>query len=556
MFVLPEAAKKIIRIKPSEFAESVFTLDGRPFRLGARRYLLPIYDLDIPEGIIMSGRQVEKSTTNATKIGTCTLMEKNFKALYVAPLNEQVKEFSRERIGKFYEYSRNDIVNKLYRNKRVDVNNVSMKQFSKVNSINYFRHCYGTGDNIRGITANGLWFDELQDILVDAVPVVKECQAHALDTGSRTRVTWYTGTPKTFSNTIQQKFNESTQNEWMIRCPHCGQYQILGLKNLTPDKFICRKCKKELQKDIFRDGKWIPMQRNKSIVGFRISQMMVPWITPQDLWAKYKSYSKAKFFNEVLGRSYEDASKPFNILQLNAISDNQYRLSEILPPEFYNRKIYMGVDWGTGGKSYTVMTIFSYNRAGEFQLLFAKKFEAVEETEPDYQVEYISKMMNAFKVNLAVLDWGFGFMQNRTLQKRFGTRVAICYYSFNQNKKIKYNADKQFYCVNRTKVISEYVECIQKKYIVWTGADKDKIEFLFDNHLCELAEYRKSQNGRSEELMYFHPESEPDDGLHSCVYAKLAAELDSNNPDKSISQEVPSFSGFYDNSGFDDPFLC
>lgn len=540
--------KEIIRIKPSEFAESVFTLDGQPFRLGPRKYLFPIYNLDIPEGIIMSGRQVEKSTTNATKIGMHTLMEKNFKGLYVAPLNEQVKEFSRERIGKFYEYSQRDVVNKEYRDKRHDVNNVSMKQFSKVNSINYFRHCYGTGDNIRGITANGLWFDEVQDILVDAIPVVKECQAHALDTGSKTRMTWYTGTPKTFSNTIQQKFNESTQNEWIVKCPHCGQYQILGLKNLTPTKIICRKCKKDIPKDAISNGKWIPMQRTKNISGFRISQMMVPWITPEDLWNKYKSYSKAKFFNEVLGRSYEDASKPFNMLHLNAITDNNYKLHETLPAEFSNRKIYMGVDWGTGGKSYTVLTIFSYNAAGEYQLLYAKKFDAVEENEPDYQVEFITRMMAVFRVNLAVLDWGFGFMQNRTLQKRFGKRVAVCYYSFNQNKKIKYNAEKEFYCVNRTKVISEYVDCVQKKYIVWTGADKDKIDFLFDNHLAELAEYRKSQNGRSEELMYFHPESDPDDGLHSCVYSKLAAELDANNPDKDEVHQPPQFAGFYDNA--------
>jgi len=529
-----------IKIKPSEFAELVFNLDGAPFRLGPRRYLLPIYDADIEEGIIMSGRQVEKSTTNATKMGTHTLMQKNFKALYVAPQNAQVKEFSRERIGKFYDFSQNDIVNKEYRNTRYDLNNVSMKQFSKVNSINYFRHCYEMGDNIRGITANGIWFDEVQDINVDAIPVVKECQAHALDTGSRTRVTWYTGTPKTFSNTIQQYYERSTQNEWVIKCEHCGTQQILGVKNLTPTKFICRKCGMELTKEMIANGRWYSLAPNNAIQGFRISQMMVPWSQPKDLWAKYETYSKGKFYNEVLGRSYEDAQKPLNMPLLLSICDNDFILSEALPPEYNNRKTYMGVDWGTGGKSYTIAEVYGEDQYGNLRLLFAKKFAIGDETEPDYQVQYISQLMHIFRVNKCVLDWGFGFVQNKDLVRMFGKRMEICYYSASQNKARKYNVDKGFWTVNRTEMISTYLKDIKEHRIIWPGRSKDQIDFMFDHHLAELSEYRKSLNGKSEELFYFHSESTPDDALHAGVYAKLACILDRESTNNSYS-----FSGVY-----------
>lgn len=514
-----------LKIRPSQFAESVFMLDGAPFRLGARKYLLPIYDLPIEEGIIMSGRQVEKSTTNATKIGTATLTQPNFRALYLAPLTEQVKEFSRERIGKFYDYSQEDIVNRCFRSK-ADLNNMSMKSFAGSNSVNYFRHCYDTGDNIRGLTANGVWFDEMQDLNIDAIPVVKECQSHAMDAGAKSKITWYTGTPKTFSNTIQQYFERSTQNEWIVKCPHCNTYQILGVKNMTPTKLVCRKCDHEMEKDTITNGKWIPMDRSKEIEGFRISQIMVPWTTAKDLWYKYEVYPKGKFYNEVLGRSYENAEKPFTMPMLAAICENEHKLYDRLPPEFANAKIYMGIDWGTGTKSFTVVTIFAVNKFGKMQLIYTKRYSIGDEIDPDYQLKHIMGLVRAFHVRKVGSDWGFGYTQNNILRKNFGTRVAVIYYSANQNKAITYNKEKDMYSVNRTKVITDYINFVKEKQVEWPGKSRQELSFLFDMHLAEMAEYRKTTNGRSEELMYSHSESQPDDGLHSCNYARIAFILD------------------------------
>ena len=61
--------------------------------------------------------------------------------------------------------------------------------------------------------------------------------------------------------------------------------------------------------------------------------------------------------------------------------------------------------------------------------------------------------------------------------------------------------------------------------IVWPGASKAEFPWLYDHHLAEQAEYRKTQSGRSEDLMYTHPEGSPDDGVHAGVYARLAEEI-------------------------------
>lgn len=531
-----------VKVVPSTFAESVYKLDGQPFRLTNRHYLKPIYDSDIEEGIIMSGRQVEKSTTNSTSMANYSLLYQNFKGLYFAPLTSQVKEFSGERLGKLYEYSQNDVIKKEYLDKH-DTKAVFMKTIKKSNATLYLKHCYGLADNIRGITVNGIWGDEIQDIHIDALPVIRECQAHALDAGARMRVTWYTGTPKTFSNTIQQYWDKSTQNEWVVRCPHCKKYQILSLKNLTPKAFICRKCKMKLDKNSIINGFWYALQPGRKLKGFRITQMMVPWITAEDLWNKYITYAPDKFYNEVLGRSYENADKPFTPLMLGQISANQLKFQNRADGQFANKPVFMGVDWGTGEKSFTVVSIYSRNNDGKFQLIYLKRYSIGEELDPEYQMKDICNLMQLFRITYAVVDWGFGYDRYKKLVSIFGSgRVGACYYSFNQRQERKYDPDKARWIVNRTDVISKYVRMVENKEILWPGADKGEYTWLFDHHLCEMAEYRKTQSGRSEDLMYTHPEGQPDDGLHSGVYAMLAEQVY-----KEVGSGSVRFSGYTDN---------
>jgi hypothetical protein len=207
------------------------------------------------------------------------------------------------------------------------------------------------------------------------------------------------------------------------------------------------------------------------------------------------------------------------------MSNNSFNFYNRAEGEFANRPVFMGVDWGTGEKSYTVVSVFSFNNEGKFQMLFTKRYERGDDLDPDIQVRDIANLMQIFKVALCIVDWGFGFVQFKKLEGIFGKRVACCYYSFNQREEKKYDPKQNRWVVNRTRVIEKYINECKKGKIIWAGGDKDKYPWMFDHHLSELAEYRKSQNGRSEDLLYNHPEGQPDDGLHSCVYAHLASQL-------------------------------
>ncbi len=528
----PETAyEKQINVRPSIFAESTYLLDGRALRFKNRDYLRLIYDADITDGLLMCGRQVEKSTTFSVQIANWTLLTPFFRGLYFAPLNEQVKMFSEDRLGRLFTYSQNDIIKKTFLDSTTK-QNVFNKSFLN-GSLVYLRHCYEQGDNIRGISANGVFGDEIQDIDIDALPVIKETQAHALDLGPGVRVTWYSGTPKTFSNTIQQLWDQSNQCEWVVRCIHCGCDQILGVKNLTPTKFICRKCGKELtQFNISKNARWIKMNPKSSKWGFRINQLIAPSMPANEIWDKLQTYSKGKFYNEVLGRSYENADKPFRPDLLKAITANDHDFFMRATGDFANTFNFMGIDWGRGEKSYTVVVIGARNKEGKFQILYTKKYDKGDELDPEYQLKDIIRMMTAYKIAYCVADYGDGFAQNKKLKNIFGARFDMCYYSHNQRKKRVYNSDKMTWIVNRTESLHEYVTEVQKYNVVWPGKARDRIQHMFDHHLAVQTEYRsskpKSDAGniavlRSEEMMYTHPIASPDDAFHASHYCYMAS---------------------------------
>jgi hypothetical protein len=526
-----DAYEKQLDIVPSVFAESAYMLDGRPLRLVNRDYLKFIYDSDIRDGLLMCGRQVEKFTTFSVKIANWTLLTPFFRSLYFAPLNEQVKMFSEDRLGRLFTYSQNDIIKTTFMDNTTK-QNVFNKSFLN-GSLIYLRHCYGLGDNIRGISANGAFGDEIQDVDIDALPVIKECQAHALDLGPCVRVTWHSGTPKTFSNTIQQLWDRSNQCEWVVRCLHCGTDQILGVENMTPKKYICRHCGQELTRfNIAKNARWVKLNSRSDDWGFRITQLMSPSMPVEEVWKKMSQYTKSKFFNEVLGRSYENADKPFTVGLLEHISDPSVHMYLRAEREFANTYNFMGIDWGRAEKSYTIVVIGSVNREGKFQVLFTKKYDSGDDLEPENQVRDIARMMSDYHIAYCIGDYGDGFAQNKKLKSLFGSRFDMCYYSANQRKKRIYNPDKITWIVNRTESLHEYVTAVQQNNVIWPGADRNKMPWMYEDHLAEQTEYRsakgKSDTGNiavthSEEMMYTHPIASPDDAFHASHYCYMAS---------------------------------
>lgn len=517
-------------ITPWLFSESMYQINGKDFRLGVgRNYLRPIYDADIVETLLMTGRQVEKSTTVSVKIANNVLQKPFNRNLYVAPLNEQVKTFSKSRLDKLFRYSKNNLIARRYKSPKL-VDQVFHKEFTNGAEV-YMRNCFEEADNIRGLSIDDIFIDEVQDILVDALPVIMETQ-----TRSQTPHLFLTGTPKTYSNTIQQKWDQSSQADWVITCPACRKDQILSHESVTPTGFVCRnaRCRRPLDDMTRAFGRWEHRQPDKRLRGYRITQMMVPDINPASIYHKIETYPTIRLYNEVLGRSYEMADKPFtDRLVENMLDRGEAMLDRTLGEygKYVNLPTFLGIDWGEGekngkaGTGYTVMNVGVQEPDGVIRSIFQKRFERGEEVQGEYQINYAVRLVNDFKISVVVADYGGGFYQNQTLRQRFGHKFFQAHYVGDLKAHYNYDAESYKYIIKRSKWMTEYIaECKAGKQRI-NAMSSPNVEWMKDNLKGIYAEYRMSRSGRSEELFYGHPIGSPDDFAHSLIYTWMAARI-------------------------------
>lgn len=329
-----------------------FTFDGR-------RHMRQIYDTPADHILLLCARQCEKSTYLGNRALCYSCLVPEHRTLYVSPSATQSKVFSNDRIKNPIETSP---VLKRFTTHMLS-QNILEKQFVNRSKIT-MRYAFLNADRARGIPSWLLELDEFQDLLYDNVPVIEQGTSHA---PKEYRRFIYAGTPKSLDNNIEYHWsNLSTMCEWVV--PHdCtggdgGRYwNILGEKNIGRKGLICAKCG-GLIDPMTKDAKWAAQVAKKPpkvvFEGYRIPQLMVPWRAWDDILSDYARYPRDKFYNEVLGISYDSGMRPLTTHNLQAVCRDDLKMSDIekYRPMSYNQPIFAGVDWGCHDDKTRVLT--------------------------------------------------------------------------------------------------------------------------------------------------------------------------------------------------------
>ena len=374
--------------------------------------------------------------------------------------------------------------------------------------------------------------------------VIEECASH-----SKRKKFLYSGTPKSLDNTIEKFWVEqSTQNEWAVPCHrHAIQtpagmtkqyWNILTEDHIGLKSLVCDKCHKPIH-PMDDMANWVSLNpailNNPRIAnpfeGFRIPQLMVPWIAHNDILQKQKTYSRGKFYNEVLGLSYDSGTRP---LTRQDVMDNcDDRL--LLTPEYQARiksmagdayQVFAGIDWGTGENTFTVISLGAYMGDGRFTIFYVHRFEA-REAEPQIQIEEISRLISEWKVTLVGCDYGGGFWPNDELTRRFGWLKIVKFQYSNPGQKVQWQKDLHRFLVHRTEVMSDIFNAIKRRN-VFRFPNWKQFESPFASDMLNIfSEY-------SEQLrqnIYKKSPSVPDDTFHSILLCFLASYLKNPRPD-------------------------
>lgn len=536
-------AKDLINITPSEFTEFGIMMPNKeaqtyvPFSFEHRRYLRAIYDTPNKRTLLKCGRQVEKSTLLGNKLLSYSCIVTALNSLYVSPTNQQTKVFSQDRLKEPIETS--EYLKAWTTTKLSD--NVFLKKFINRSQIT-LRYAFMNADRCRGIPADVICLDELQDLLTDNIPVIEECASH-----SHLKIYMYSGTPKSLDNTIEFYWTAySTQNEWVVPCNRHAlkvgksisrvYWNILSEDNLGDEGLVCDRCKKPIYAND-PEAQWAAMnpdiikQIPKPYEGYRIPQLMVPWISYDEIRQKQKTYPRARFYNEVLGMSYDSGTRPLTRQDVIDNCNDHVRMDVAYQDNLHSKlaestEVFAGIDWGSGENTYTVLTLGAYLPDGKFNAFWFHRFEG-RESEPKIQIEEISRIISRYRVVLAGCDYGGGFWPNDELTRRFGWQRIIKYQYSTPGQKVKWEDGLKRFLVNRNEVMSDVFNAIKRRNIfrfpAWEqfqnpfGMDFLNI-FSEYNEQRRMLEYKKSPNVT-------------DDTFHSLLYCFLASMIRHPRPD-------------------------
>lgn len=545
--------KQLIGVAPSQFVEFAIKLPDKElqkhvnFSFAKRQYLRLPYDTPAKRTLYKCGRQVEKSTLLGNKTLSYCCIINAFNVLYVSPTNQQTKTFSADRLKEPIETS--EILKAWTTSKLSD--NVFLKKFINRSQIT-LRYAYHNADRTRGIPADLVLLDEIQDIITDNIPVIEECASH-----SHYKLFIYSGTPKTTDNAIEHYWtNYSTQNEWVVPCDRHGtpndqsswHWNVLGEAHISKEGLVCDRCGESINAR-HPKAQWATMNPGvKSKLkdwyeGYRIPQLMVPWLSWGEIYDKYIKYPRSQFYNEVLGLSYDSGTRPLTRQDVidncnpNALMDQQ-SLVQLKAALGITSPVYAGIDWGTGEGSYTVMCLGAYWH-DFFQIFYIHRFEG-QEIEPPIQLDLIEKLIRYWDVKLVGCDYGGGFDRNDSLARTFGKTRIVKYQYSQPGQKVKWEEGLQRFLVHRTEVMSDIFNAIKRRDVMRFPNWQQFEDPFAKDMLSIFSEYNEVQR----QVQYKHAPDATDDSFHSILLCFLASMIrhpryDVMNPTQKTGYAAP-----------------
>jgi hypothetical protein len=537
------AQKEVVAITPSVFTEFAIKVPNKetqtfvPFSFSNRRYLRQIYDTPNKRTLLKCGRQVEKSTLLGNKLLSYSCIQTALNSLYVSPTNMQTKVFSQDRLKEPIETS--DYLKTWTTTKLSD--NVFLKKFINRSQIT-LRYSYLNADRVRGIPADVICLDELQDLLTDNIPVIEQCASH-----SHLKIFMYSGTPKSLDNTIEYYWAAySTQNEWVVPCHRHTiktpngitrqHWNILSEDHIGLKSLICDKCGQPINAQD-EMAQWAALnpdiikQIPKPYEGYRIPQLMVPWVPYEEIIQNQKTYSRPRFYNEVLGLSYDSGTRPLTRQDVIDNCDDRIRLDPSYQESVRNflsgaYPVYAGIDWGTGENTYTVLSLGTYMQDGRFTIFYIHRFEG-RETEPQIQLEEIEKLIVQYRVQLVGCDYGGGFWPNDNLIHKFGWQRVVKYQYSTPSDKVRWDDGLKRFLVHRTEVMSDIFNAIKRRDVFrFPNWDQFQNPYASDC-LTNFSEY-------SEQLrmnVYKKSPNCTDDAFHSILLCFIVSMIRHPRPD-------------------------
>ena len=546
--------RKIQEIAPVRTYELLlpllFSFKSKPLTLKDYRPFSPLFYADRPKKLLVkSGRQVGKSLSVAVSGILLPGQNPNFTSLITTPLAEQVKRLRTIYVKPLMDDSPLPFLWKGPKTKST----LSQHEFPNRSNL-LFSFASLSADRIRGIAADAVSFDEIQDFNLDNLPVI----ASTAD-ASKYGLIQYTGTPKSLDNPIHGLWMQSSQAEWVIKCQHCNHYNIPAAEHDLLDMIgpwhpdiseecpgtICAKCKRPINP---RYGHWQHRHTDRKMrfAGYHIPQVILPLhFANKDMWRALVEKQQgsahmttAMFYNEILGESVDAGQKLITVTELTKAACLPWTNHPGMPDPAIKERMgryrwtVLSADWSGGGEagiSFTVIALLGILPDGTIDCLWGKRFTAsldhvAEASECKYWMDY-------FNVDCIAHDYtGAGTLRETFLiQSGVASEsiipvqyVASAKYNLMNEVPPTANHSRRYFRADKTRSLLYTISCIQQCKLRFFQYDGEDTQNSLMNDFLALIEEKSGGRTGSESYMINRNPAVPDDFAHAVNIGCLA----------------------------------
>jgi hypothetical protein len=376
----------------------------RPFDLVRHRYLAGLYSCTAREMVVYKAGQLGVSEY-LVSYALHAADERLATVLYVMPTDTHVSDFSSARIGPAIEaspYLSSIVVEGAASGGKRGADRVTLKRVR--NRFVYLRGAQvdpkGNANQLKSIDADVLIIDEEDEMDPRAMPISEKRLGHS-QIGEIRKVS----TPTYSGFGIHAEWLRSDQREWMLRCAHCGEWQVLTIKNVVtesdelgrPRKWhgdrdaawaACQKCGKEI--DRLGAGEWVATRPGVDVAGFHVTKLFSPTTPLLQLVKNLDTVdetARKEAYNQDLGEPYTPRGGQMSDDQLDACR-REYAHGPVK-----NEETIMGVD--VGKVLHTIIRGAIQPETGERPQRFAGEVESWER---------LAQIAALYNVKAAVLD--------------------------------------------------------------------------------------------------------------------------------------------------------
>ena len=331
---------------------------------------------------------------------------------------------------------------------------------------------------------------------------------------------------------IDMVWEGSTQRHWRFTCKHCQKEQHMKWPenvDMKKGKYICSRCGEEIDEKTLREGRWKARYPKRETEGYWITQMMAPWISPQQLIESFQECEKGEnemtleyFYNHKLGVPYVETESQIlpSMIYKNLTTKDHKETDSVMGVDVQLRELYVVI-----GNEEGVYLIRSLRDSDEYRATDGQKGKS--------KWDKLDQLIEVFGVRYGVID--AGFKPNDVLQycERHPGKLYANWYKEDPKKLkvVRFAEDKGFTSKSdpdeEVKVLSDRNRLID---MVLEDLKKGRIKFFFsrkNKNVKELIRHLSTCYARVAEDRVGTEKREwvssgQDDYLHALNYYKIA----------------------------------